>query len=492
MKKNIDPRKYMEMAIGVMKKSIHEPRQDKASPLVGAVLVMPDGTVDTAFRGELRHGDHAEFTLLERKHRHNDLTGSILFATLEPCAPGSRRHPKLACAERIVLARIREVWIGLEDPDPTVDRKGIKYLQDNGVSVHMFDRDLQLIIEKENSKFLSQAKERAKDIKGKQPAVLTILEKANKKVDLSDLSQEALTFYKEKTGFAGGITSKSFINKLYHKGLLDKEKSSFLPTGLGLILFGKAPEDFYPQIIFKATIRYPNGKIDVQDFGGPLVLIPDAIENWWKKTMPMSIDRSSAQRKRAEEFPYEPVREAVTNALVHRDYDIEGATCHLYMDEEVITVKSPGAPIPPITMTQLMQFNAPTLSRNPRIFSIFAEIGFVERRGLGMETFSAMAQGLSLPLPKYSFTDPYLVLVFSRTFKAINKQYGKKGIGVLNDQEMKGVVFIQGKKRVTKKEYAEYFRISDKSAQRHLSKFYKLGIVKQDIKGPATVYTLQQ
>ena len=109
-----------------------------------------------------------------------------------------------------------------------------------------------------------------------------------------------------------------------------------------------------------------------------------------------------------------------------------------------------------------------------------------------METFSAMAQRLSLPLPKYSFTDPYLVLVFSRTFKAINKQYGKKGIGVLNDQEMKGVVFIQGKKRVTKKEYAEYFRISDKSAQRHLSKFYKLGIVKQDIKGPATVYTLQQ
>ena len=146
MKKNIDPRKYMVMAIDVMKKSIHEPRQDKASPLVGAVLVMPDGTVDTAFRGELRHGDHAEFTLLERKHRHNDLTGSILFATLEPCAPGSRRHPKLACAERIVLARIREVWIGLEDPDPAVDRKGIKYLQDNGVSVHMFDRDLQIMV----------------------------------------------------------------------------------------------------------------------------------------------------------------------------------------------------------------------------------------------------------------------------------------------------------------------------------------------------------
>ncbi len=353
-------------------------------------------------------------------------------------------------------------------------------------------RNLQLIIEKENCDFLTQAKERATDIKGKKPTVLTILEKANKKADLSELSQEALALYKEKIGFDGKITSTSFINKLYRKGLLDKEKNKFVPTGIGLILFGNTPEDFYPQSILKATVKYPNGKIDVQDFGGPLIRIPEAIENWWKKTMPMTIDRSSAQRKRVEEFPYEPVREAVTNALVHRDYDIAGATCHLYIDEDVITIKSPGAPIPPITMAQLKQFNAPTLSRNPCIFSVFAEIGFVERRGLGMETFSAIAQRFALPLPRYSFTNPYLILMFSRTVKEVKKQYGKKGIGALNNKEMKGIVFIQGKKEVTKKEYAKYFQISDKTAQRHLSKFSKLGIVKQDIKGPATVYTFQQ
>ena len=68
----------MEMAIAVMKQSINEPRADKkASPLVGAVLLKPDGTVDTAFRGELRHGDHAEYTLLERKHPGERLDGSV-------------------------------------------------------------------------------------------------------------------------------------------------------------------------------------------------------------------------------------------------------------------------------------------------------------------------------------------------------------------------------------------------------------------------------
>ncbi|HEX3343719.1 MAG TPA: hypothetical protein VHS09_04060, partial [Polyangiaceae bacterium] len=88
----------MDRAVAVMRQSISEPRADgKANPLVGAVLVKGDGTVDSAARGELRHGDHAEFTLLERKNRSVKLDDAVLFSTLEPCAPGSRRHPKVSC-----------------------------------------------------------------------------------------------------------------------------------------------------------------------------------------------------------------------------------------------------------------------------------------------------------------------------------------------------------------------------------------------------------
>ncbi|NOY89914.1 MAG: hypothetical protein GXP55_01805 [Deltaproteobacteria bacterium] len=128
-KKRFDGRKLMELAVQVMTDSLSEQRNDgKISPRVGAVLWKADGSLDTAYRGELRDGDHAEFTLLERKNRGERLDGAVLFSTLEPCAPGARREPKLGCAERIVLARIKEVWVGVADPDPTVDRKGIKYL----------------------------------------------------------------------------------------------------------------------------------------------------------------------------------------------------------------------------------------------------------------------------------------------------------------------------------------------------------------------------
>jgi ATP-dependent DNA helicase RecG len=171
-----DPEKYMEMAIDTMKNSIAEPRSDsKISPKVGAVLIKEDGTVQVASRGELRYGDHAEFTLLERKNRSERLDGSILFATLEPCAPGSRRHPKLGCAERIVNARVQEVWIGIEDPDPDVDRKGIKFLEDNGIKVHMFYPKFQKVIKEINKEFLKQATERAIDRIEKKEVVLSNL-----------------------------------------------------------------------------------------------------------------------------------------------------------------------------------------------------------------------------------------------------------------------------------------------------------------------------
>src|SRR5438270_541725 len=123
-KKLFDARKLMEKAIEIMHQSLPEPRSDgKACPIVGAVLKKSDGTLEMACRGELRYGDHAEYTLLERKNRDQKLDGAFLFTTMEPCAPGSRREPKVSCAERIVLARIKEIWIGIEDPDPTVDRK---------------------------------------------------------------------------------------------------------------------------------------------------------------------------------------------------------------------------------------------------------------------------------------------------------------------------------------------------------------------------------
>lgn len=487
-----DPRKLMEQAIEIMRKSISEPRQDeKASPSVGALLWKPDGTVDTACRGELRDGDHAEYTLLERKNRHRRLDGAVLFTTLEPCAPGSRQHPKLGCAERIVLARIKEVWIGIGDPDPTVDRKGISYLQGSGVTVHMFDRDLQEEIQTANKTFTEQAVERAaaaREEKKSKSIILSPLENAFTTADTNDLSSEALGQYRTIAKIADMVGSPAFNRRLLQQGLLKKEKGRAIPTGFGLLLFGKEPRTAMPQAGLLGTIHFPDGREELKNFDGPMVLIPAQLERWLNDKLPNVIDRSRMQRREVPPLPFEMVREAVVNALIHRNYDIRQAKCQLAVTVDTITVRSPGGPLEPVTLEQLQTFKAPMLSRNPELHYVFARMEMAEERGLGIKSLRNQAERLGLPLPKYAFEAPYLVLTLYRTPEAAAATLAPEVLESLSKVEQEGWQWMATKGRAKSSQYAKAMRIEDRTARRHLSRFEKLGLVRKTGSGPSTEY----
>jgi pyrimidine deaminase RibD-like protein len=128
-------------------------------PVVGAALCLPGGKVVAAHRGELRLGDHAEYTLLNRKLGGRRLEGSRLFVTLEPCAPGALGWRRAACATSIVRAGIRDVWIAIDDPYPTVGGRGRQFLADSGVRLHPFDDDFTAQVTEANRDFLAFATE---------------------------------------------------------------------------------------------------------------------------------------------------------------------------------------------------------------------------------------------------------------------------------------------------------------------------------------------
>jgi pyrimidine deaminase RibD-like protein len=147
-------RKFMEMAVKEMRDSRSE-HSDKHDPLVGAMLVGANGQVlGTAHRGKLRRGEHAEFTLIERLLGDEELDGSTLYVTLEPCTV--RQPPKISCAKRVVSARIKRVFIGMLDPNPDIQGHGVIHLQKHGVEVDFFDLDLVQEIRAENKNFVEQ------------------------------------------------------------------------------------------------------------------------------------------------------------------------------------------------------------------------------------------------------------------------------------------------------------------------------------------------
>ncbi len=175
---NLIDRDYMWCAIQEMKESIQEEDKgrNKKDPMVGAVLVDNEGRViASSFRGKHEPKGHAEYNLLEcdvheiepkiikRKYKVEEgnpgagadvtelnLKDAVLYVTLEPCA--DRNIGKCSCADRVIYSGIKTVYIGLKDPDKTVDGNGIKKMEEAGITVKYFHQDLLFEIIKAKNK----------------------------------------------------------------------------------------------------------------------------------------------------------------------------------------------------------------------------------------------------------------------------------------------------------------------------------------------------
>ena len=206
---------------------------------------------------------------------------------------------------------------------------------------------------------------------------------------------------------------------LQHLGLATPSEDRLAATVDGMLLFGKDTKRFLPQSGIRA-ICYLGLEPDYatradEDLKGPMVPLCDPedgdvvklglVEKAWdfvrRNTTP-SAYLEGPRRIDRWEYPEEAVREAVVNALVHRDYSIAGTDIMLAIFSDRLEVISPGglpSRVTPSAMRAGMRY-----ARNQTLVNVMRDYGYVDARGMGIR--NKIIPGMSA----HNGTEPDLIV----------------------------------------------------------------------------------
>lgn len=193
------------------------------------------------------------------------------------------------------------------------------------------------------------------------------------------------------------------------------------------------------------------------------------------------------QRKELWEYPLEALREAVVNAIVHRDYTApSNVQVEIYDDR--IEIWNPGNLLPGITIEDLYKKEHKSVIRNRQIAQVFYDIGYIEKYGSGTIKIIELCKLHGIPLPDFKEVTAGFLVTFR---KDIYTEDHLVRLG-LNERQIKAVMYVKERGKVTNKEYREMTGLSDEGARIDLNELVEKGILLSKGKGRNAHYVLKR
>jgi len=270
-------------------------------------------------------------------------------------------------------------------------------------------------------------------------------------IPISELKQETFTFFIEKdieskrlNGSSRNDTPEQILNNLQ---LIDKGHLK----RAALLLFHPDPEKFITGAFIKIGFFRTNTDLLFQDtvHGNLFEQVERTMELLLTKYTKAFISYKGLSRIETYEYPENALREALLNAVSHKDY--AGCTpiqISVYPDK--VMIWNIGQ-LPENWTIDMLQQKHTSIPYNPDIANVFFRSGYVEAWGRGIEKINELCTETGLPLPLITYNHSGCWVEFRKDiYNAISLR--EKG---LNERQIKAVLYVKEKGKIRSSEYQE-------------------------------------
>jgi ATP-dependent DNA helicase RecG len=280
-----------------------------------------------------------------------------------------------------------------------------------------------------------------------------------------------------------GIINETDSSMLLHKLNLAKKKQL---NRAAVLLFGSDPQRYYSHAVVKIGKFLTDTDIQTTDIvkGNLFQQVENSLEILRTKYLQSHISFEGIHRRDILEYPYEALREAIINALIHRDYHgFSQIQIRVYPDRMI--VMNEGS-LPPEISVEDLKKNHLSKPRNKLLADVFYFAGFIEAWGRGTLKIVEKCRDQGLSEPEFHNDRGVMSVVFYKN-KWNEDQLKKLG---LNDRQIKAVQYIKEHGKITNSDYQKINNVSERTALRDLDVLMRKEIVLKKGQKKGTHYNL--
>ena len=261
-------------------------------------------------------------------------------------------------------------------------------------------------------------------------------------------------------------------------GVAEKQEGRLYFNNAGILFFGKNPQRFIPWSVFTVALFKDDAGVDIIDrkeIEGSLFDIVEEVMKFVRLYSKVAYHfTGKPRRENVYEYPFDAIREAVINSVMHKYYFEHGHNNILRFLPDRIRIENYWQKPTHFVLGKTV------FRRNHIIADLFAKIHFGEKMGTGFERIREVCKKENAPFPEIEFDENYFYVTFRQSHEylklAEKGEGGEEDIPLLNDRQKKAIEYVNRHNFITISKYIAVNKVSDKTARRDLSELVGKGI----------------